>query len=134
MVESGWTFFLFFYFFIFIYQKKESGWTFDFWLMRDWCFCRRGQPAVEFIFAATEEAVFVHVIISAKYVKFTPYFVYWSYFCNASFGGLIIFTAMHVELIFLFLSVSRHIRSLSSGDIERVLKRSSNNPGYRLPG
>jgi len=31
--------------------------------------CRRGQPTVEFIFAATEEAVFVHVIISAKSVK-----------------------------------------------------------------
>lgn len=28
--------------------------------------CRRGQPTVEFIFAATEEAIFVHVIISAK--------------------------------------------------------------------
>jgi hypothetical protein len=102
--------------------------------MCDWCFCRGGQPAVEFIFAATEEAIFVHVIISAKYVKFTPYFVYWSYFYSASFGVLIVFTAMHVELIFLFLSVSRHIRSLSSGDIERVLKRSSNNPGYKLPG
>ncbi|KAB1228035.1 Mediator of RNA polymerase II transcription subunit 13 [Morella rubra] len=53
---------------------------------------RRGQPTVEFIFAATEEAVFVHVIISAK-----------------------------------------HIRALSVGDIERVLKRPSNNSGYRLP-
>lgn len=31
--------------------------------------CRRGQPTVEFIFAATEEAVFVHVIVSAKSVK-----------------------------------------------------------------
>lgn len=28
--------------------------------------CRRGQPTIEFIFAATEEAIFVHVIISAK--------------------------------------------------------------------
>lgn len=29
---------------------------------------------VEFIFAATEEAVFVHVIISAKFVSFRRYF------------------------------------------------------------
>lgn len=27
---------------------------------------RRGQPIVEFVFAATEEAIFVHAIISAK--------------------------------------------------------------------
>ncbi|KAK9274364.1 hypothetical protein L1049_019178 [Liquidambar formosana] len=53
---------------------------------------RRGQPTVEFIFAATEEAIFVHVIISAK-----------------------------------------HIRSLSSGDMERVLQRSSNNSSEGLP-
>ncbi|XP_048235321.1 mediator of RNA polymerase II transcription subunit 13 isoform X2 [Ricinus communis] len=52
----------------------------------------RRQPTVEFIFAATEEAIFVHVIISAK-----------------------------------------HIRALSSGDIERVLNHSSNSSGYRLP-
>lgn len=50
------------------------------------------------------------------------------------FWSLIVFTAMHVGLIFLFLSVSRHIRALSVGDIERVLKRPSNNSGYRLPG
>ncbi|XP_059630499.1 mediator of RNA polymerase II transcription subunit 13 isoform X2 [Cornus florida] len=30
---------------------------------------RRGQPVVEFIFAATEEAVFVHVVISAKHIR-----------------------------------------------------------------
>ncbi|PKI35350.1 hypothetical protein CRG98_044264 [Punica granatum] len=30
---------------------------------------RRGQPTVEFVFAATEEAIFVHVIISAKHVR-----------------------------------------------------------------
>ncbi|XP_050278302.1 mediator of RNA polymerase II transcription subunit 13 isoform X3 [Quercus robur] len=53
---------------------------------------RKGQPTVEFIFAATEEAVFVHVLVSAK-----------------------------------------HIRALSSGEVERVLNRSSNNSGYRLP-
>lgn len=33
-------------------------------------FCRKGQPTVEFIFSASEEAIFVHVIISAKLVKF----------------------------------------------------------------
>lgn len=27
---------------------------------------RRGQPTMEFVFAATEEAIFVHVILSAK--------------------------------------------------------------------
>ncbi|KAG2675251.1 hypothetical protein I3760_13G175200 [Carya illinoinensis] len=53
---------------------------------------RRGQPTVEFVFAATEEAVFVHAIISAK-----------------------------------------HTRTLSGGDIEGALQRSSNNSGYRLP-
>lgn len=31
--------------------------------------CRRGRLTVEFVFAATEEAVFVHVIVSAKSVK-----------------------------------------------------------------
>ncbi|KAL7090404.1 hypothetical protein ACP275_12G039000 [Erythranthe tilingii] len=30
---------------------------------------RRGQPVAEFIFAASEEAIFVHVIISAKHVR-----------------------------------------------------------------
>ncbi|XP_051146534.1 mediator of RNA polymerase II transcription subunit 13 isoform X2 [Andrographis paniculata] len=30
---------------------------------------RRGQPVAEFVFAATEEAIFVHVIISAKHVR-----------------------------------------------------------------
>ncbi|KAI4304852.1 hypothetical protein MLD38_040314 [Melastoma candidum] len=30
---------------------------------------RRGQPTVEFVFAATEEAIFVHVVVSAKYVR-----------------------------------------------------------------
>jgi mediator of RNA polymerase II transcription subunit 13 len=55
--------------------------------------CRRGQPTVEFIFAATEEAVFVHVIISAK-----------------------------------------NVRTLSSGDAERMLRSSLKNSSYRLPG
>ncbi|GMP28955.1 hypothetical protein CsSME_00004281 [Camellia sinensis var. sinensis] len=53
---------------------------------------RRGQPVVEFIFAATEEAIFVHVIISAK-----------------------------------------HIRALSSGDMEKILNHSSNYSGDSLP-
>ncbi|XP_021656630.2 mediator of RNA polymerase II transcription subunit 13 isoform X1 [Hevea brasiliensis] len=52
----------------------------------------RRQPTVEFIFAATEEAIFVHVRISAK-----------------------------------------HIRPLSTSDIEKVLKCSANNSGYKLP-
>ncbi|AQL02787.1 polymerase II transcription-mediator3 [Zea mays] len=30
---------------------------------------RRAQPTVEFVFAATEEAIFVHVVISARYVR-----------------------------------------------------------------
>jgi hypothetical protein len=29
---------------------------------------RRAQPTVEFVFAATEEAIFVHVVISARSV------------------------------------------------------------------
>ncbi|KAM6555029.1 hypothetical protein CsatB_015791 [Cannabis sativa] len=53
---------------------------------------RRGQHTVEFIFAATEEGIFVHAIISSK-----------------------------------------HVRALSSGDIERVSKQSSNNSSYKLP-
>ncbi|KAF9688587.1 hypothetical protein SADUNF_Sadunf01G0003800 [Salix dunnii] len=52
----------------------------------------KGQPTVEFIFSASEEAIFVHVIISAK-----------------------------------------HIRALSNGDVERVLKHSSTNSSFRLP-
>ncbi|KAL1192992.1 Mediator of RNA polymerase II transcription subunit 13 [Cardamine amara subsp. amara] len=55
-------------------------------------YLRRGQPTVEFIFAATEEAVFVHVIISAK-----------------------------------------NVRTLSSGDAERLLRSSLKNSSYRLP-
>ncbi|XP_039036966.1 mediator of RNA polymerase II transcription subunit 13-like [Hibiscus syriacus] len=31
---------------------------------------RRAQPTIEFIFAATEESIFVHAIISSKFVKF----------------------------------------------------------------
>ncbi|KAI9398736.1 hypothetical protein POPTR_003G220800v4 [Populus trichocarpa] len=53
---------------------------------------RKGRPTVEFIFSASEEAIFVHAIISAK-----------------------------------------HIRALSNGDVERVLKQSSSNSSYRLP-
>ncbi|CAN6179280.1 unnamed protein product [Urochloa humidicola] len=30
---------------------------------------RRAQPTVEFVFAATEEAIFVHVVISARYMR-----------------------------------------------------------------
>ncbi|KAJ0253311.1 Mediator of RNA polymerase II transcription subunit 13 [Hirschfeldia incana] len=55
-------------------------------------YLRRGQPTVEFIFAATEEAVFVHVIVSAK-----------------------------------------NVRTLSSGDAERLLRSSLKNSSYRLP-
>ncbi|XP_027162286.1 mediator of RNA polymerase II transcription subunit 13 isoform X1 [Coffea eugenioides] len=53
---------------------------------------RKGQPVVEFIFAATEEAIFVHAVISAK-----------------------------------------HIRALSSGDIEMTLKHSTDHFSNRLP-
>lgn len=53
---------------------------------------RRGQPVVEFVFAASEEAVFVHVVISAK-----------------------------------------HIRAISSGDMETILDRSSSLSGDGLP-
>ncbi|MBA0584833.1 hypothetical protein Gorai_015629, partial [Gossypium raimondii] len=53
----------------------------------------RAQPTIEFIFAATEESIFVHAIISSK-----------------------------------------HIRTLSTGDIEKVLEHSSNNTSYLLPG
>ncbi|XP_039014736.1 LOW QUALITY PROTEIN: mediator of RNA polymerase II transcription subunit 13-like [Hibiscus syriacus] len=53
---------------------------------------RRVHPTIEFIFAATEESIFVHAIISSK-----------------------------------------HIRTLSTGDIEKVLEHSSNNTSYLLP-
>ncbi|XWS57231.1 hypothetical protein CRYUN_Cryun09bG0156200 [Craigia yunnanensis] len=53
---------------------------------------RRAQPTIEFIFAATEESLFVHAIISSK-----------------------------------------HIRALSTGDIEKVLEHSSNNSSYLFP-
>ncbi|KAF5773619.1 putative mediator complex subunit Med13, mediator complex, subunit Med13, MID domain of medPIWI [Helianthus annuus] len=53
---------------------------------------RRGQPVLEFIFTATEEAVFVHVIISAK-----------------------------------------HVRALTNGDMETILKRTSSHSGVKLP-
>lgn len=51
-----------------IFETKRSRWL-ALWLMLLEYLCRRGQPTVEFIFAATEEAVFVHVIVSAKSVK-----------------------------------------------------------------
>ncbi|XP_010552283.1 PREDICTED: LOW QUALITY PROTEIN: mediator of RNA polymerase II transcription subunit 13-like [Tarenaya hassleriana] len=54
---------------------------------------RRGQPTVEFVFATTEEAIFVHAIITAK-----------------------------------------NVRTLSSGDSERILRSSLKNSGYKLPG
>ncbi|XP_015073469.1 mediator of RNA polymerase II transcription subunit 13 isoform X1 [Solanum pennellii] len=53
---------------------------------------RKGQPVVEFVFAATEEAIFVHVIISAK-----------------------------------------HIRALSSGDIDKISENTSNVSVEGLP-
>ncbi|CAN4089815.1 unnamed protein product [Withania somnifera] len=53
---------------------------------------RKGQPVVEFIFSATEEAIFVHVIVSAK-----------------------------------------HIRALSSGDIDKISENTSNVSGEGLP-
>ncbi|KAK2982023.1 hypothetical protein RJ640_013233, partial [Escallonia rubra] len=56
------------------------------------CIERRGQPLIEFIFAATEEAIFVHALISAK-----------------------------------------HIRALSSGDMEMISKHSPSCSGDGLP-
>ncbi|KAK2991580.1 hypothetical protein RJ640_024447, partial [Escallonia rubra] len=56
------------------------------------CIERRGQPLIEFIFAATEEAIFVHALISAK-----------------------------------------HIRALSSGDMEMISKHSLSCSGDGLP-
>ncbi|CAI9108175.1 OLC1v1007721C1 [Oldenlandia corymbosa var. corymbosa] len=53
---------------------------------------RRGQPVAEFVFVATEEAIFVHAVISAK-----------------------------------------HIRALSSGDIEMALQQSFDCLSDRLP-
>ncbi|KAK7265984.1 hypothetical protein RIF29_18621 [Crotalaria pallida] len=52
---------------------------------------RRGHPAVEFVFSATEEAIFIHVIVSSK-----------------------------------------HIRTLTTGDLEKVLKHSTE-ATYRQP-
>ncbi|KAL6553693.1 hypothetical protein OROGR_007535 [Orobanche gracilis] len=53
--------------------------------------CWRGHPAVEFAFAANEEAIFIHVIVSSK-----------------------------------------HIRTLTTGDLEKVLKHSTETT-HRLP-
>ncbi|VFQ93381.1 unnamed protein product [Cuscuta campestris] len=53
---------------------------------------RRGQPVIEFFFSSTEEAVFVHAVISSK-----------------------------------------HARALSSNDIEKMSKHSSNFSGNRFP-
>lgn len=53
---------------------------------------RKGQPTIEFIFAATEEAIYVHVILSTK-----------------------------------------HVRTLSGGDMEKVLKLSSDSLRQKLP-
>ncbi|XP_022860473.1 mediator of RNA polymerase II transcription subunit 13 isoform X3 [Olea europaea var. sylvestris] len=53
---------------------------------------RKGQPVVEFVFAVTEEAIFVHAIVSAK-----------------------------------------HVRALSSGDVERILGHSFKRFDNRTP-
>ncbi|GAB4835105.1 hypothetical protein Ancab_000013 [Ancistrocladus abbreviatus] len=53
---------------------------------------RKGWPTIEFVFAATEDSIFVHVVVTAKL-----------------------------------------IRALSDGDMERVLKLSSNGCGGKLP-
>ncbi|KAL2940681.1 Mediator of RNA polymerase II transcription subunit 13 [Bienertia sinuspersici] len=54
--------------------------------------CRKGQPTIEFVFAASEDAIFVHAILSAK-----------------------------------------NVRTLSGGDMEKVLKLSSSSLGQKLP-
>ncbi|XP_057538782.1 mediator of RNA polymerase II transcription subunit 13 [Amaranthus tricolor] len=53
---------------------------------------RKGQPTIEFVFAATEDAIFVHAILSTK-----------------------------------------HVRTISGGDLEKVLKLSSSSLGQRPP-
>ena len=50
----------------FVGEKGSITSNFLFQLIYGCILCRRGQPTIEFIFAATEEAIFVHVIISAK--------------------------------------------------------------------
>jgi hypothetical protein len=42
--------------------------TFSWFLCSHYHCFRRAQPTVEFVFAATEEAIFVHVVISARLV------------------------------------------------------------------
>ena len=90
---------------------------------------------MEFIFAATEEAIFVHVIVSAKFVK-AHSSIYFSdpglqnlhYVCQTFFS----LHSCQIDISDLF--ISRHIRALSSSDIERVSRHSSNNSSFRLPG
>lgn len=81
---------------------------------------RRGQPAVEFVFAATEEAIFIHVIVSSKYDS--AFFFSWS----------IVYLVLEYLPIISPLFI-RHIRMLSTGDLEKVLKHSTEST-YRLPG
>ncbi|KAK2641530.1 hypothetical protein Ddye_023293 [Dipteronia dyeriana] len=96
---------------------------------------RRGHPTFEFIFTATEEAIFVHVIVSAKFVKAHSSI----YFSDPGLQNLyyvcqIFFFSLHSCQIDIFdLFISRHIRALSSSDIERVSRHSSNNSSFRLP-
>ncbi|XWS58900.1 hypothetical protein CRYUN_Cryun08bG0074200 [Craigia yunnanensis] len=86
---------------------------------------RRAQPTIEFIFAATEESLFVHAIISSKFVK-RGILV----FLQFTFGLLYKFSS---DILTLIPSLFRHIRALSTGDIEKVLEHDSNNSGYLLP-
>jgi hypothetical protein len=48
-------------------QLVAFKYSFLFLISYSHCF-RRAQPTVEFVFAATEEAIFVHVLISARLV------------------------------------------------------------------
>lgn len=65
--------------------------------------CRRGQPTVEFIFAATEEAVFVHVIISAKSVKLLVIYV-------PSYGLVLLIVIVNLTMIFMCEGMSGHFQ------------------------
>jgi mediator of RNA polymerase II transcription subunit 13 len=84
-------------------------------------FYRRGHPAFEFVFAATEEAIFIHVIVSSKYdgARF--------------FRWPIVYLAMkYLPIVFPSFFI-RNIRMLSTGDLEKLLKLSTETT-YRLPG
>lgn len=89
---------------------------------------------VEFVFAASEEAVFVHVVISAKLVLLTCFVLYYLVLKQST---LIRFTSIHTTYSGSNFHISlafRHIRAISSGDMETIFDRSSSLSGDGLPG